>query len=65
MGTLTTSKGKMCFFPISSIHFLSADLLIFVSDRIARAFIKSGATQAAALDICKVFNKVLYIQSFQ
>ena len=35
-------------------------LLIFsvVSDRIARAFDMSGATQAVALDICKAFGRV-------
>ena len=34
------------------------DLLTVVSDRIARAFNRSGATRAAALDISKAFNKV-------
>ena len=37
---------------------LSADLLIVVSDRIARAFNRSGATRAVALDISKAFNRV-------
>ena len=36
----------------------TADLLTFVSDRIARAFNRSGATQAVALDISKAFDKV-------
>ena len=36
----------------------TAVLLTVVSDRIARAFIRSGATQAAALDISKAFNRV-------
>ena len=36
----------------------TADLLTFVSDRIARAFNKSGATRAVALDISKAFNRV-------
>ena len=36
----------------------SADLLTVVSDRIARAFNSSGATQAVALDISKAFDKV-------
>ena len=36
----------------------SADLLIVVSDRTARAFNRSGATRAVALDICKAFNRV-------
>ena len=38
----------------------TADLLIVVSDRIAKAFNSSGATRAAALDISKAFGKVLY-----
>ena len=29
-----------------------------VSDRIARAFNRSGTTQAVALDICKAFDRV-------
>ena len=36
----------------------SADLLIVVSDRIARVFNRSGATWAVALDISKAFNRV-------
>ena len=36
----------------------TADLLTVVSDRIARAFNRSGATQAAALDISKAFDRV-------
>ena len=36
----------------------TADLLTVVSDRIARAFNRSGATQAVAPDISKVFNRV-------
>ena len=38
----------------------TADLLTVVSDRIARAFNLSGATQAVALDISKAFNRVLH-----
>ena len=37
----------------------TAQLLTTVSDRIARAFNKSGATQAEALDISKGFDRVL------
>ena len=37
---------------------LTADLLTVVSDRIARAFNRSGATRAVALDISKAFDKV-------
>ena len=36
----------------------TADLLTVVSDRIARAFNKSGATRAVALDISKAFDRV-------
>ena len=36
----------------------AADLLTVVSDRIARAFNRSGATRAVALDIFKAFDKV-------
>ena len=36
----------------------TADLLIVASDRIARAFSRSGATQAVALDISKTFDRV-------
>ena len=35
-----------------------ADLLTVASDRIARAFDRSGATRAAALDISKAFERV-------
>ena len=38
---------------------LTADLLIVVSDRITRAFNRSGATRAVALDIFKAFDKSL------
>ena len=37
-----------------------ADLVTVVSDRIARAFNRSGATQAVALDISKAFGSVWY-----
>ena len=36
----------------------SPDLLIVASDRIARAFNRSGATRAVALDISKAFKRV-------
>ena len=36
----------------------TADLLIVVSDTIARGFNRSGATRAVALDISKVFDRV-------
>ena len=38
----------------------TADLLSVASDRIARAFNRSVATQAVALNIPKTFNKVWY-----
>ena len=37
---------------------LTTDLLTVVSDRIARAFNKSGSIQAVALDISKTFDRV-------
>ena len=39
----------------------TADLLTVVSDRIARAFNKSGATRAVALDISKGFDRVWHV----
>ena len=36
----------------------TADLLTVVSDRIARAFNRSGATRAVAFDISKAFDRV-------
>ena len=36
----------------------TTDLLAFVSDRIARAFNRSGATRAVALDISKAFDRI-------
>ena len=36
----------------------TADLLTVVSDRIARAFNRSGATRAVALDISKAFDRI-------
>ena len=36
----------------------SADLLTVISDRIARAFNRSGATRAVTLDISKAFDRV-------
>ena len=36
----------------------TADLLTVVPDRIARAFNKSGAAQAVALNISKAFDRV-------
>ena len=36
----------------------TADIITVVSDRIVRAFNKSGATRGVALDISKVFDRV-------
>ena len=36
----------------------TADLLTVASDRIARAFNRSGATRAVPLNICKAFDRV-------
>ena len=40
----------------------TADLLLVVSDRIARAFNRSGINQAVALDISKVIGYLLGFQ---
>ena len=42
----------------------TADLLTVVSDRIARAFNRSGATRAIALDISKAFESVWHADLF-
>ena len=42
----------------------TADLLTVVSDRIARAFNRSGATRAMALDISKAFDRVWHAGLF-
>ena len=42
----------------------TADLLTVVSDRIARAFNRSGATRAVALDISKAFDRVWHAGLF-
>ena len=55
---MTTLEDNFFFFSISSIYGSPADLLVFVSDKIARAFVRSGATQAVTLDISKAFNKL-------
>ena len=39
----------------------TADLLTVVSDRIARAFDRSGTTRAVALDISKAFNRFWHV----
>ena len=53
---------KCCLFSGFQYHFrssrLTEDFLTVVSDRIARAFNRSGATQAGALDISKAFDRV-------
>ena len=43
----------------------TADLLTFVSDRIARAFNRSRATQDVALDISKAFDSLVCWSSSQ
>ena len=42
----------------------TADLLTVVSDRIARAFNRSGTTRAVALDIFKAFDRVWHAGLF-
>ena len=55
----------MCLFSDFQYGFRSsqstADLLTVVSDRIARAFNRSGATPAVVLNISKVFNRVWHV----
>ena len=46
------------FFLISSMVLGLLDQLTVVSDRIARAFNRSGANRAVALDISKTFDRV-------
>ena len=41
----------------------TVDLLRILSDRIARAFSRSGATQAIALDISKTFDSLHKLRS--
>ena len=52
----------MSFFLIFSIRFSSsqstADLLTVGTNRIARAFSRSGVTQAVAFDISKAFERI-------
>ena len=49
---------KKCdFSPVPSIYDSHADLLKAFSDRIARAFIRSGTAQAVPLDTYKAFNR--------
>ena len=52
----------MDFFSLFRYGFRSSqstvDLQTVVSDRIARAFSRSGGTRAVALDITKAFDKV-------
>ena len=59
---------KCGFFSDSQYGFRSsrstADLLTVVSDRIARAFNRSGATRAVALDISKAFDRVWHAGLF-
>ena len=58
----------MAFFSDSQNGFRSsqstADLLTVVPDRIARAFNRSGATRAVALDISKTFDRVWHAGLF-
>ena len=44
---------------------LTVELLTVLSDRIARAFNRSGATRAVALDISKAFDRVWHAGLFQ
>ena len=59
------TKKNVAFFPDFQYGFRSsrttADLLTVVYDKIARAFNRSGATWAVALDISKAFERVWHI----
>ena len=49
---------KKCdFSPVPSIYGSHADLLKALSERIDRAFIRSGIAHAIALDLSKAFNR--------
>ena len=56
--------GKCCHFSHFQYSFRSsestADLLTVLSDRVSRAFNKSGAARAVVLDISKAFDRVYY-----
>ena len=51
-------KARNTFYWITWEVNTAGDLLTVMSDRIARAFNKSGATRALALDISKAFDRV-------
>ena len=55
---------KCCLFSDFQYDFRSSrsteDLLIVASDRIARAFNRSGSTRTVALDISKAFGRIWY-----
>ena len=48
---------KCDFSPVLSIYGYHADLLKAISNRIARAFIRSGTAYTVALDISKALNR--------
>ena len=48
---------KSDFSPVLSIYGYHADLLKAISNRIARAFIRSGTAYTVALDISKALNR--------
>ena len=58
----------MCSFSDFQYGFRSsrstAELLTVVSNRIARAFNKSGGCQAVPLDLCKAFGRVWHVGLF-
>ena len=60
----TRSKGERKYFTYFQYGFRSsqstADLLTVVSDRIARAFSRSGATRPVALEISKAFDMLVF-----
>ena len=54
--------GLFSDFPYGSMSsWTTADLLTVVSDRIARAFNRSGATQSVAVDVSKASDRVWHV----
>ena len=54
----SSSSSRPVKSPSSSIRYNCADLLTVVSDRIGRAFNRSGASQAVTIDISKAFDRI-------
>ena len=55
---LNTSRSIAFSYAWYGVRFCHLTLLTVLSDRIATAFNRSGATRAAALDVSKTFDRV-------